>query len=118
MKTHIAAAFILIATLAAQLGASEAGKEFNEADAQLNKVYQRLLQTIDDSDQKDLFVSSQRAWLKFRDQSVAFFAQRYPESKGGLFYNTHLVQERTAFLQSLLSTTPDQDPEGMKPSGY
>ncbi len=118
MMKHIAAAILLVAAFAGSLQASEAGKEFNDADARLNKVYQKLLQTIDDSDQKDLFVSSQRAWLKFRDQSVAFFAQRYPESKGGLFYNIHLVQERTAFLQSLLSTSPDEDAEGLKPSGY
>jgi uncharacterized protein YecT (DUF1311 family) len=98
--------------------ASAAGREFNEADAALNAAYQSVLVTIIDSQQHSLFVAAQKAWIKYRDDSVAFFAAQYPYSKGGLFYNIHLIRERTSFLKSLLSTPPTQDPEGIKPSGY
>ena len=98
--------------------ASAAGKEFNEADAELNTVYQSVLSTLADPQQRTQFIAAQRAWIKFRDDSVAFFAAHYPYSKGGLFYNTHLVRERTAFLKLLLATPPGKDPEGLNPSGY
>jgi uncharacterized protein YecT (DUF1311 family) len=98
--------------------ASQAGKEFSDADAELNDVYHKLVATIDDAAEKSSLVKAQAAWIKFRDENVALFAQRYPESKGGLFYNIHLTQERTAYLKSLLATPPSKDPQGETPSGY
>jgi len=98
--------------------ASQAGKELNEADDALNATYQAVLSSIRDAKQKSLLIAAQKAWIKYRDDNVAFFAARYPNSKGGLFFDTHLIRERTAFLKSLQSTPPGEDPEGMKPSGY
>lgn len=98
--------------------ASAAGKEFNEADAALNSTYNEVLSTINEPKQRSLFVAAQKAWTKDRDANVAFFFQRYPESKGGLFYNVHLIRERTVFLKSLFATPPSADPEGVQPSGY
>ncbi len=98
--------------------ASAAGKELKEADAALNSVYQEVLSTITEPKERSLFVAAQMAWIKDRDANVAFSFQRYPYSKGGLFYNIHLIRERTAFLKALLATSPSGDPEGVKPSGY
>jgi uncharacterized protein YecT (DUF1311 family) len=97
--------------------ASQAGRELNEADAKLNAAYRSVLSTIADKHQRALLVVAQKAWIKYRDQSVAFFAEHYPYSKGGLFHNIYLIRERTRFLESLLATPPDKDPEGAKASG-
>jgi uncharacterized protein YecT (DUF1311 family) len=98
--------------------ASQAGRELNEADAELNAAYRSVLSTITDTHQRALFVSAQKAWIKYRDRSVAFFAEHYPYSKGGLFHNIYLIRERTRFLESLLATPPNKDFEGDKASGY
>ena len=87
--------------------ASQAGKEFNDADAALNTVYQTLLASIDNPQQRTGLIQSQRAWIKYRDDNVAFFATHYPNSKGGLFLNIRLTQDRTAFLQSMLDAPPN-----------
>jgi uncharacterized protein YecT (DUF1311 family) len=118
MKTTIVTLALFITTSIGTLHASQAGKELNDADSQLNKVYKQLLISIDDSSQKALLVTSQREWLQYRDETIAFFTARYPYSKGGLFLNIHLIKDRTTFLQSLLETSPQSDPEGIKPSGY
>jgi uncharacterized protein YecT (DUF1311 family) len=102
--------------LSQQCFASQAGKEFNDADAALNNAYKAALSTITEADQRALFVQAQRAWIKFRDDNVAFFEAHYPESKGGLFYKIRLTRDRTAFLKALRETPPDKDGEG--PSGY
>lgn len=103
MKPLLATLLLLLAaTSIGSLHASAAGAEFNAADAKLNQVYKKLLGSIDDPAQKALLVSAQKAWLKDRDANVALFAARYEYSKGGLFYNLYMVQERTKFLQALL----------------
>lgn len=86
--------------------ASQAVRVFNEADAELNKTYQAVLSTITDSRQRSLFVAAQKAWIKYRDASVAFNAEYDPTSKGGLFLNTDLTGERTTFLKRLLANPP------------
>jgi len=92
--------------------ASEAGKEFNQSDAALNVAYKAVLATIKNPQERASFVEAQRAWITFRDRNVALFAARYPASKGGLFYNTHLTKERTAFLNALLATPAEVDDQG------
>ena len=113
---HFAAVIlaIIIATFSFQgpCFASQAGKDFNEADAALNTAYKQLLNHISSPEEKALLVESQRAWIKYRDASVAHFAMRYPESKGGLFFNTYLVKKRTAYLKSVLTNHPDSDAGG------
>jgi len=114
-RRHLAAILaILLVTLGMNCTcrASQAGKMFNEADKELNVAYQQALSGITDSKQKELFVESQRAWVKYRDANVAFFAARYPSSKGGLFFNLDLTRKRTAYLKSVFATPPAKTPEG------
>jgi uncharacterized protein YecT (DUF1311 family) len=94
--------------------ASQAGKEANEADAALNVAYKALLAGVHDPAERTALVAAQKAWIALRDNDVALFAARYPASKGGLFYNIHLMRERTAFLKALLASpasTNDQGPD-------
>jgi hypothetical protein len=100
------------------VSASQAGKEYNDADAELNSSYQRLISHLSDSKEKTLALQAQRSWIKYRDDNVAFFASHYPESKGGLFYSIHLTRERTAYLDSVLKAAPETNPEGSGPDGY
>lgn len=97
--------------------ASAAGKELYEAGAALSSTYEKVFATITEPKERSLFVASQEAWIKDRDASVAFFSQRYPYSKDGLFYNVHLIKERTKFFKALLATSPKVDPEGVKADG-
>lgn len=99
------------------LDASEAGKEFQTADIALNAAYNQLLETMSDPQQKQSFVQGQVAWIKYRDANVASFSARYPDSKGGLFLNIHLTEDRTAFLNALRATSPTDDPTGTATSG-
>ena len=116
MKSLLATLLLLVAaTSLGSLHASAAGAEFNAADARLNQVYKKLLGSIADPEQKALLVTAQKAWLKDRDANVALFAARYASSKGGLFYNLYLVQERTKFLEALLANA---DGEGEGPTEY
>ena len=85
---------------------------FDQADKELNAAYQQALSGITDSKQKESFVESQKAWVKYRDANVTFFAARYPYSKGGLFFNLDLTKKRTAYLKSVHATSPAKTPEG------
>jgi len=98
--------------------ASGAGQEYNDADAALNQVYKEVLSAIRDPKERLLYVAAQQTWIKNRDANVAFFSEHYPYSKGGLFYNIHLINERIAFLKSILATSPSVDPTGEIPGGY
>jgi len=98
--------------------ASEAVRAFNDADAELNATYQKLLATFRDGRERALFVQSQRSWIKYRDDSVAFYATHYPASKGGLFLNEKLTIERTNFLKALLRVPPTKDLVGPDPSDF
>jgi uncharacterized protein YecT (DUF1311 family) len=86
--------------------ASQAGKQFNEADAELNKTYQAVLSTLTNPLGRSKFVAAQKAWIQYRDDNVAFYAEHYRQSKGGLFFKTDLTQERTKFLKDLLADPP------------
>lgn len=96
--------FICYMQLAASSSfASQAVRGFNEADATLNKVYQTVLGSIVDPRQRALLVAAQEAWLKYRDDNVAFMAEFDAGSKGGLFLKTDLTEARTVFLRKLLT---------------
>ena len=86
--------------------ASQAGRAFNEADAELNATYQAVLSSLSDAQQRSKLTTAQQAWIKYRDENVAFYSEHYPESKGGLFYKTDLTKERTDFLKQLLANPP------------
>jgi uncharacterized protein YecT (DUF1311 family) len=53
---------------------AQARKDFERADAELNKVYQSLLAKLGDTEAKNKLQESQRAWLAFRDAEASFAA--------------------------------------------
>ncbi len=99
--------FLFLAVTAALFGglafASQAGKEYNESDKELNATYKKALSLMTEPEDKRLFVEAQRSWLKFRDANVAFHARYFPGSKGGLFVSTDMIQQRTKELTILLT---------------
>jgi uncharacterized protein YecT (DUF1311 family) len=76
------------------------------ADKKLNQVYKQVISTTK-GEQKQLLVSGQTAWIKFRDNNCDF--EVYP-SRGGTGYEIfrngcleRLTQQRTKDLQDYLS---------------
>jgi uncharacterized protein YecT (DUF1311 family) len=79
---------------------------YTAADKKLNQVYKQVSATIK-GEQKQLLVSGQTAWIKFRDNSCDF--EVYP-SRGGTGYEIfrngcleRLTQQRTKDLQNYLA---------------
>ncbi|HKP38853.1 MAG TPA: lysozyme inhibitor LprI family protein [Pyrinomonadaceae bacterium] len=80
-----------------------AGKAYKEADAELNRVYQKLISLLDD-EQKTQLKTVETAWLKYRDANCEFVADQY---KGGSmrpmiagFCLADMTKNRTAELKS------------------
>ena len=59
---------------------AQARAEFDQADAELNKIYEALLTKLPDAESKQKLKESQRAWLAFRDAEAAFVAD---QARGG-----------------------------------
>ena len=83
-----------------------AAREFETADATLNKVYKQLIGKLDDEG-KEKFKLAQRAWVQFRDAQADFEADK--EARGGsmapLIYNgtrKTLTDARIKELQRVL----------------
>jgi len=55
---------------------AQARKDFEQVDAELNKIYQSLLAKLADTEAKNKLRESQRAWLAFRDAEAAFAADQ------------------------------------------
>jgi len=89
--------------------ASQAGKEYNETNKELDATYQKVLAIITDPEGKRLFVEAQSSWARFRDSNLAFHARYFPGSKGGLFVGTEMNQERTKELKALLSPEANEE---------
>ncbi len=82
-----------------------ARREYEAADAELNKVYNRLAGILD-ADEKALLKASELAWIKYRDSTCAFESSQY---KGGTmrpmiesFCLTRVTKARTAELKEQL----------------
>jgi len=56
-----------------------AGKEYQAADATLNRVYQQLVAMLD-AEEKAQLKNAQTAWIKYRDANCDFVGDQY---KGG-----------------------------------
>jgi len=56
-----------------------AGNEYKKADAELNQVYRKLVEMLDDAEKSQL-KSVETAWIKYRDANCEFVADQY---KGG-----------------------------------
>lgn len=105
-KQHLCWILLLVAfvaSLCSFASASQAGREHNESDKELNAIYQKVLAIMTDPEDKRLFVEAQRSWIRFRDAKVAFHSRYFPSSKGGLFVATDMTQERTKELKTLLT---------------
>jgi uncharacterized protein YecT (DUF1311 family) len=89
-----------------QASASQAGKEYQSADARLNQVYQTLISKINSPSQRRQLRTAQQAWIALRDGDGNFFGSYYVNSKGGLFYKTKLTKDRADYLQAIIDTPP------------
>jgi uncharacterized protein YecT (DUF1311 family) len=84
--------------------------EYEQADVQLNNVYQTVLASVSGA-QADQLVTAEQAWITYRDQYCDFVQGQYA---GGsiqpLVYGncmTQLTQERTALLAQTAPTQTD-----------
>ena len=90
---------------------SQAVRQYNELDKELNLTYQKVLTIMRDGEDRRLFVEAQRSWIKFRDAEVAFNSRYFPGSKGGLFVGTAMTEERVKGMKSLLTNSAKQEHE-------
>jgi uncharacterized protein YecT (DUF1311 family) len=83
-----------------------AGKEYEAADAELNKVYQQLMSKLDDDGHRTALKEAQLAWIKFRDANCEF--ESYPNRRGTIHpivnvgCRTGMTAQRTRELQETL----------------
>jgi uncharacterized protein YecT (DUF1311 family) len=57
-----------------------AAKDFEKADAELNRTYATLVAKVPDAEGKEKLKQSQRTWLAFRDPEAAFASD---QARGG-----------------------------------
>ncbi len=98
------------ATTQMQMNACASG-ELKRADAEMNRIYQALLQKRkDDPDATAKTRAAQRAWLKFRDAHMAeVFPAANPQVEYGSIYpmlyaleEASVTRERVTMLQDIL----------------
>ena len=82
-----------------------AGKELTKADAQLNKLYKKVLdQRTDDPEFSEALKESQRAWLKFVDaqMKVLFHVKEgeSPRQVYGSSYAAEYAASKTALIEA------------------
>jgi uncharacterized protein YecT (DUF1311 family) len=98
------AAPVLGALEMSQVPAASAS-DFNVADAELNAAYRRVMAAKDPVSgtvTRDGIRTAQRAWLSYRDASVAFAKIKYP-SVTSESIRTRLTQKRVAELKAFLN---------------
>ncbi len=49
-----------------------AGREYKQADEELNRVYRQLMAKLDDEGRKTALRTAQQAWIKYRDANCDF----------------------------------------------
>jgi uncharacterized protein YecT (DUF1311 family) len=88
----------------------DARERYDKADAELNKVYKKLIAGIV-KEQKNALTDAQLAWIKFRDANCACWAS---PNKGGSIYPLiyygrmkTMTEERTAELRELMKELGD-----------
>lgn len=95
----------------------EAAEDYKKADAELNKVYQQIMQEYsDDPTFLDALRTSQRNWITFRDSELKMkYPNRQPGWYGSIhplcvsYYMAELTNERTAKLNSWLTGIEEGD---------
>lgn len=90
---------------------AQAMREADEADKQLNAVYQKLMALKPDAERREKILAAQRAWLKFRDAQVDLEGDIV---RGGSMEPQlramcikRMTDERTATLQWLIDIESD-----------
>jgi uncharacterized protein YecT (DUF1311 family) len=85
-----------------------AAEDFTKADAILNKVYKKVLASLEDAADKKQLIAAQRAWLAYRDAQATFQADL--DARGGsmrpLIHSgtcTRLTEARTKELNETIS---------------
>ena len=85
---------------------AEAAAEFTKADKELNQIYAKVLEVLDDV-AKEKLKRSQRAWVVFRDAEAEFRADA--EARGGSMWpvihegvRSSLTKERVKALKEYL----------------
>ena len=80
-----------------------AHREYEAADAELNKVYNQLAAKLADQEQRAQLKAAELAWIKYRDSTCEFESSQY---KGGTmrpmiesFCLTRVTKARTAELK-------------------
>ena len=83
-----------------------AGKAYKAADAELNKVYQKLAAVLDEAEKAQL-KTVETAWLKYRDANCEFVGDQF---KGGsirpmiyAFCLADMTRNRTAELKNQIT---------------
>lgn len=80
-----------------------AKKDFELADAELNKVYKEVIKLLSEKE-KQLLIKAQRDWIKFRDSHCEFEANEY---EGGsiqpLIYYSCLTERTKNRIEDLKS---------------
>lgn len=84
-----------------------AGKEYKQADDELNRVYRHLMAKLDDEGHKTALKTAQQAWIKYRDANCDFASYL---NRGGTIepvvrYNcmTSMTSSRTKELKDQLT---------------
>jgi len=83
----------------------QAAADYEKADAELNRVYKKLMTTLDKDGQAKL-KTAQRAWLAYRDVQAEFDADNQARggSMYGLIYYTALEQFTKDRIKQLKET--------------
>lgn len=84
MKTNYFIVLILVLLLNSFNSAAQTQAEMNQtayddykkADAELNKVYKEVLQSLNKKE-KQLLIKAQKDWIKFRDSHCEFVAEEF-----------------------------------------
>jgi len=86
-----------------------AGKEYKQADAELNAVYKQLMSTLSDKAEQAALKSAQQAWLKYRDANCEFDAF---ENRGGTIYPVVYTSCLTAMTRARTKELREEMEEG------
>ena len=103
----LSANFNLAAQTQAEMNKT-AHDDFKKADAELNKVYNQVMKILNGKE-KQLLISSQKDWLKFRDSHCKFEIEQY---NGGsiqpLIYSTCLTERTNDRIDDLKAILEDE----------
>jgi uncharacterized protein YecT (DUF1311 family) len=79
-----------------------AEQDYEQADAELNRVYQEAIASLD-ANSEEMLIDAQLAWIKFRDESCEYVTQRLSDGAGQSAYMNRclavMTRDRTEDLE-------------------